>query len=166
MIRPLPWSACGRPEDPERFAREFRPVLLRMFRALTADAALAEGLVQRTLLRALAALPERREGSLRGWVCRVGYREFLHARREARPTAPLDGDAPGPSRLSPDALVLEAAVAALPPDLRDAFVLREVQRLSVREAAEALGAPDGTVKSRLHAAKSALRAALSDTFDA
>ncbi len=141
-------------------------MLMRMFRALTADAALAEDLVQRTLLRALAALPERREGSLKGWVCRVGYREFLHACREARPAAPLDEQAPDPLRLSPDALVLEAAIAALPDDLRDAFVLREVQRLSVREAAGALGIPAGTIKSRLHAAKSALRASLSETFHA
>ena len=166
MIHSFPWGARARPEDPDRFAREFRPILLRMFRAFTADGALAEDLVQRTLLRALTALPDRREGSLRGWVCRIGYREFLHACREARYASPLDEQTPDSLRLSPDALVLEAAIAALSPDLRDAFVLREVQRLSVRETAESLGIPSGTVKSRLHAAKSALRASLSETFHA
>lgn len=53
--------------------------------------------------------------------------------------------------------LLEQALAQLEPDLRSIFLLREFERLSYRELAEALGIPEGTVASRLNRARTELQ---------
>ena len=53
-------------------------------------------------------------------------------------------------------LLLEA-VDRLPHDFREVIVLRELQDLSYREIAEIIGAPEGTVMSRLARARAELR---------
>jgi RNA polymerase sigma-70 factor (ECF subfamily) len=53
------------------------------------------------------------------------------------------------------------ALDLLTPRQRAAFVLVKVEGLKYREAAEALGVPQGTVQSDVHAATLRLRAALS-----
>ncbi len=50
-------------------------------------------------------------------------------------------------------------MAALPPRARDAVVLRFYVGCSVRETAEVLGCPEGTVKTITHRAVARLRAA-------
>ena len=45
--------------------------------------------------------------------------------------------------------LLQAALARLSPELREAVILRDLEELEYREIAEALGVPDGTVKSRI-----------------
>ena len=57
---------------------------------------------------------------------------------------------------------LEAVLGALAPDFREVLVLREIEDLSYREIAEVIGAPVGTVMSRLARARAALRAAWTD----
>jgi RNA polymerase sigma-70 factor (ECF subfamily) len=52
---------------------------------------------------------------------------------------------------------MEAAVETLPPSLRAAFVLRDIQGLSTQEAAEALDITESALKVRLHRARLALR---------
>jgi RNA polymerase sigma-70 factor (ECF subfamily) len=52
---------------------------------------------------------------------------------------------------------LEAAVEALPASYRAVFVLREVEELSTREAAESLEVSEDVVKTRLHRARAMLR---------
>lgn len=49
-----------------------------------------------------------------------------------------------------------ASIAALPPDLRTAIVLREVEGLSYEEIAEAMECPVGTVRSRIFRARAAV----------
>jgi RNA polymerase sigma-70 factor (ECF subfamily) len=53
--------------------------------------------------------------------------------------------------------VMEAAVETLPPSLRAAFILRDIQGLSTQEAAEALDITESALKVRLHRARLALR---------
>jgi RNA polymerase sigma-70 factor (ECF subfamily) len=53
-------------------------------------------------------------------------------------------------------------VLALPDRLREVLVLRYYQDLSEEEMAHVLGVPRGTIKSRLHAAVKALRAAITN----
>jgi RNA polymerase sigma-70 factor (ECF subfamily) len=55
---------------------------------------------------------------------------------------------------------LEAAIQALPAPYRAAYVLRELERMEARDAAEALGIEEGTVKTRVHRARRLLREAL------
>lgn len=54
---------------------------------------------------------------------------------------------------------LWAGIGALPPDLREVFLLYHFQGLKYREIAAACGIPLGTVMSRLHAARRRLHAA-------
>lgn len=98
---------------------------------------------------------------MRNWLLRIAVRECLHWRRDARPTLPLEDALPARS-LDPESLFLRDALADLPAELRDPFLLRHVEGLSTRETADLLGIPEGTVKSRGHAARLRLRAALSD----
>lgn len=57
---------------------------------------------------------------------------------------------------------IEAALAALPPKQRTAFVLKNHQGLSIKEIAATMEAAEGTVKVHLHRAVSSLRASLAD----
>jgi len=52
------------------------------------------------------------------------------------------------------------AVLDLPPDFREAVVLCELEEMSYEEAAQAVGCPIGTIRSRLHRAKALLLAKL------
>jgi RNA polymerase sigma-70 factor, ECF subfamily len=62
--------------------------------------------------------------------------------------------------------LLERAIQRLPEQFRTAFVLREVEGLSVEETAEYLGIPTSTVKTRDHRARNLLRNYLSENIDA
>ena len=57
-----------------------------------------------------------------------------------------------------DAETIRRLVAALPDSFREAIVLREINDLSYRQIANVIGAPIGTVMSRLARARSMLRA--------
>jgi RNA polymerase sigma-70 factor (ECF subfamily) len=58
---------------------------------------------------------------------------------------------------------LAAALATLPPRQRRAVILHYLADMSVREVAALEGVPDGTVKSWLHRARTALAALLDPT---
>lgn len=59
---------------------------------------------------------------------------------------------------------LERGLAALPEEQRSIIVLRDMEDLDYEEISSLLGVPRGTVKSRLHRARSALAAALAPYF--
>jgi len=68
----------------------------------------------------------------------------------------LQDSAPGPEELyAREELgeMLKQRVEELPRDMRTAVVLRDVEGLSTEEAAETLGVPENTLKSRLHRAR-------------
>ena len=58
------------------------------------------------------------------------------------------------------ARLLEGAIGRLPEVFRPAFVLREIEGLSVAETADALALPEATVRTRLHRARLRLQAEL------
>jgi RNA polymerase sigma-70 factor (ECF subfamily) len=70
---------------------------------------------------------------------------------------------PPDARLTNDELgrKIEEALATLGEDQRMAFVLREYEGLDYQSIAQVMGVSEGTVKSRLHRAKEALRSRLS-----
>lgn len=72
-----------------------------------------------------------------------------------------------PARPEPGADDIGRILAVLPSGQREAITLRFVDGMSMKEIAEALGIPEGTVKSRLHQGIAKLRAApgLRDFFD-
>lgn len=105
--------------------------------------------------------------ALRTWIHRLTVNHCLHRlekerRRdaEALPTDLLSGD-PSPveaAERGESRERLATLLARLPIDLRVALVLREIEQLSVREIAETLGIPEGTVLSRLFRARERLSA--------
>ncbi|MCG6498332.1 sigma-70 family RNA polymerase sigma factor [Kitasatospora sp. A2-31] len=136
---------------------------------LTGDRAAAEDAVQETLIRAWRnpeALTEAR-GSVRSWLLTV-ERNLITDRFRARAARPVEvAEVSEQSATVPvqrdhaegvvEALVMTEALEQLSPEHRD--VLRSIyfQQLSVAEAAEQLGVPAGTVKSRAHYALRALK---------
>jgi len=52
--------------------------------------------------------------------------------------------------------ILQAALEKLSPELRETLILRDLEELEYREIAEALGVPEGTVKSRLNRGRAEL----------
>ncbi|GAA4008296.1 sigma-70 family RNA polymerase sigma factor [Allokutzneria multivorans] len=131
----------------------------------------AEDVVQETLVRAWkhAERLERDPDLLRAWLFTVARRIVIDARRSrgARPQevdpAPLDRvQVPDRTEASLAAMVVEEAMSALSQEHRDVLVHTHLQGRSVNEAAELLGIPAGTVKSRVFYALRALRRALDD----
>jgi RNA polymerase sigma-70 factor (ECF subfamily) len=107
----------------------------------------------------------RAEAKFSTWLHRIVVNACLDRvrRARARPTVPLD-DAMGATLADPrDVLderdtsrVVTDALRLLGDDQRAAIVLVDLHGLSVEEAAEVLGVPTGTVKSRCHRGRAAL----------
>ena len=152
-------------EAMDRLVTRHHADVYRFLRGLTRHRQEAEDLAQRTFLRALDRLDSYSgTGSLRNWLFGIAYREFTGWRRR-RLWLPLLADRPAPG--DPfgdlaDAEVLRSAIGRLPEGLRAAFLLHHVEEASVAEVALALALPEGTVKSRLHAARARLRQTLGD----
>ncbi|WP_439679758.1 RNA polymerase sigma factor [Embleya sp. MST-111070] len=114
--------------------------------------------VQETLVvvfRALRSLDEPE--ALYGWVRAIAVREAVRiARRAIRdvPTEWADPPAPGDPQLAAD---IDDVLARLSPEHRAVLVLRDVEGLDEQTAADLLGVPEGTVKSRLHRARAGFR---------
>ena len=70
---------------------------------------------------------------------------------------PLIRDADALLESRSDLRRLDVLIESLPPPLREAIALRELQELDYRQIAEVTGVPIGTVMSRLHRARAALR---------
>jgi RNA polymerase sigma-70 factor (ECF subfamily) len=120
----------------------------------------------------------RGEASLSTWLLRIAANRCLNrirqrAARAAREVMPGDPEGtddlpfqpPGKEEDRPDRMaetretgrILEAAIARLDEDSRMLVLLSDVEGFSYEELAEAAGIPLGTVKSKLHRARMALR---------
>jgi len=147
------------------------PSLLAFALRLTnGDRGRAEDIVQETLLRAWKhpeALDPAR-GEARTWLFTVARRIAIdaHRARAARPVEvgedALAGLPAGADEIerAMRSWVVTDALASLSPAHREALVHTYYAERTVSEAAEVLGVPPGTVKSRVHYALAALRLAL------
>ncbi len=141
----------------------------------------AEDVVQESFLRFFESL-DRFEGrsAIGTWLYRAAHNACIDRLRRQRPTLelaeedPEDDGLPMPTILAdwdnlPEDLQaraefqiqLRAAIAELPPRLRAAFLLRDVEELSTEEAAQVLEIEPGALKVRLHRARLLLRERLS-----
>ena len=146
----------------ERLFALYREPVYRFLRRLLRDAAVAEELTQDTFVRALGA-SYRADGRERAWIFRIARnlaRDQVRsdARRQAGPVVHEPASIPD----RPAAVDLNSAIAGLPDDDREVFLMRELGGLSYAEIAEACGFTPDSVRSRLHRTRVALRAALSD----
>ncbi len=124
----------------------------------------AEDLVQETYVKVLARPRLLRSGADLGYLLRTLRNAFLAGRRTVSAQmvfVPLDEelDAPTADGIAESADLI-AAIAQLPAAYRQALVAVDVAGLSYREAAVALGVPEGTVTSRLARARERVVATL------
>lgn len=126
----------------------------------------AEDATQQALVTIWRQLPGLRDPDrFEAWAYRLlvnaSYAEHRRRRREAPPGSLTDGatdDDPYPSVHDRDQL--ERGFQRLTAEQRAVLVLQHYLDLSHDEMAEVLGIPVGTVRSRLHGARGAMRAAL------
>jgi RNA polymerase sigma-70 factor (ECF subfamily) len=118
-----------------------------------------------------AAATFRGESAVTTWLHRITVNACLDLarRRASRPTTVLTeqtvatvGGNNAPFEASDTATAVVAALRRLPVDQAAAVVIVDVEGFSIREAAEILGAPEGTVKSRCSRARARLAELLSD----
>lgn len=131
------------------------------------DVDLAEDAAQQAIVTIWRELPGLRDpGRFDAWSYRVLVNACYAEARKERRWSPglrlLETDAGGDdATLSvADRDQLERAFRRLPPEQRAVLVLQHYLDRTVSETAEMLGVPVGTVKSRIHHAKRAMRAAL------
>ena len=143
------------------------PGLRRYARALTGDAWAADDLVQDTLERACSKWRLWVVGSdLRAWLFTLMHNLFVNqlrrSSRQAGLAAPLDIDELSEQLAAPDAgqeqmLDLQRCLLRLPQDQRAVLLLVSLEDMSYEETAHIVGAPVGTVMSRLSRARTRLR---------
>lgn len=137
-------------------------------RRLLRDETEAEEVAQDAFLRAWTALPGfRAEASFGTWLHRIVYRraldriDALRARRRhesAAPSWPEEGAGSSPATFDGEERV-RRLVDALPAAQRAAVTLFYFEDRSVQDAAKVLGMHENTLKTHLHRARAALRAA-------
>jgi len=163
--------------DVDAFERVYRLYAGRVYALclrLAADPVIARELTQDTFVRAWEALPRfRADASIPTWLHRIAVNAMLERRRaERRRTARVslaDDEEDGESAIAgvvpaadvATAIDLERAVAALPPGVRRAFVLHDVEGYTHEEIATMTGLAAGTLRAQLHRARQLLMRALS-----
>lgn len=176
-------ASNGDPAAMERLLTRVQEVAWRFSVAVCGHPDDAEDAMQEALLRTYRYSSQIREpGSFRPWLhrtvknaCLMSRRRRVHqparieslelAREGDGAAAPLDPADPGrnPEQIADNARLMERlreALKALPPSHRAIVFLREMQGLSTREVAHAMGISEDNVKTRLSRARRALQAAL------
>jgi len=161
-----------------KYQRRIQRLIGRMVR----DVDLVEDIAQETFIRAYRALHQfRGDAQFYTWLYRIAVNTAKKALMDLKrdPTVSEaawrtldDEDETSRPRNEPTAddtpesvlaakeigAVVNAAMEALPPDLREAVILREIEGLSYEEIAAAMNCPIGTVRSRIFRAREAVSA--------
>jgi len=130
----------------------------------------ADDVVQDAMLRAYRAFDGFRGENIRAWLLTIvrncWRNRAADARRRGHEPLPAEDDrslafeGPDPEEealRASDRRRLDRLIAELPEDFREVLILREMQDMSYREIADAIGAPIGTVMSRLARARGLLK---------
>ncbi|MFI9011310.1 RNA polymerase sigma factor SigE [Actinosynnema sp. NPDC053489] len=156
----------------DEVVREHADRVYRLAYRLTGNQHDAEDLTQETFIRVFRSLASYKPGTFEGWLHRITTNLFLdmarrrsRVRMEALPEESdrIPGDDPTPEEVYADTHLdpeLQAALDELPPEFRAAVVLCDVEGLSYEEIGATLGVKLGTVRSRIHRGRQALRVAL------
>jgi RNA polymerase sigma-70 factor, ECF subfamily len=161
----------------EQLSSTYADRLFMLLLRLLGDRGEAEDVAQEVMLRAWQGISRfQGRSSYFTWLYRIAVNEAnraleKRARRPAGvpigerelqlPTSPAD-DPLRQAEANELRVALGRAIAELPPPLRVAIVLRDVEGLSTQEAAEIAGIGQAAFKSRLHQARLRVRAAIGD----
>ncbi len=161
---------------------KYRRRIERLIGRMVRDAELVEDIAQETFIRAYRALHQfRGDAQFYTWLYRIAVntakKALVDMRRNPvisenalRSGADDDETSYTDNELTTDetpetvlaakeiAATVNAAMEALPEDLRQAVTLREIEGLSYEEIAEVMGCPIGTVRSRIFRAREAISA--------
>jgi RNA polymerase sigma-70 factor (ECF subfamily) len=171
--------AAGDPNAFSTLATRHRDRMWRIALRTLGDPDDAADAVQDAMVSAYrSAAGFRGESAVTTWLHRIVVNACLDLarRRAARPTIPLPDDeatpapapapasspSPSPFEASDTAYAVLAALRQLPIEQAAAVVVVDIEGFSVREAAQILDVPEGTVKSRCARARARLAGLLSD----
>ena len=158
-----------------KYQRRIQRLIGRMVR----DVDLVEDIAQETFIRAYRALAQfRGDAQFYTWLYRIAVntaKKFLMDLKrnptvsensfksdDDDETSPIENELTSPD--TPDAVlaskeiaqIINAALEALPEELRQAITLREIEGFSYEEIADAMNCPIGTVRSRIFRAREAI----------
>jgi RNA polymerase sigma-70 factor (ECF subfamily) len=141
---------------------EFLPKMRVWALALTRNRAAAEDLTQDVATKALVARDCFTPGTnFSAWVHRIMINHFISGVRNRREFTDMDSvpdvAVPAPHEDRTALRELGWALDRLPPDQREALFMIVLQEKSYETAAEATGCAIGTLKSRVHRARTQLR---------
>ncbi len=159
------------PESMRAAIEQHAAAVYRLALSIVRDPALADDVVQETMIKAWRAAPRQGDGTVpRAWMLRVARNAAISMVRSRRDDLYGD-DAPeqvsaltvaraveGRAALSE----LHAALGRLDADARALIVLREIDGLTYDEIAAAMDLPLPTVKTRLFRARQVLKRALEE----
>ena len=126
-------------------------------KSLRGDRAEAEGIVQEAFLKAWEKRDSLRDPkAFRSWIYSIALNTLRQRKRKRRPLAmeeiEVACERPSPEQHVAASEELDRVIAALdrlPDDQREAVLLVRMENMKFREAAEALGVPENTVKTRV-----------------
>ncbi len=155
----------------------YADVVYTMAYRLTGDDEEARDLAQDVLIRLHKGLARYRQGNFEGWLYRTtvnAFRDRLRKRKRLREDVLAEHEPPAmrTGRIVEEAVqqqelfeVVQRSLVKLPPEYREAVVLRDLEGRSYEEIAEILEIPPGTVRSRIHRGREALRQLLESYVD-
>jgi len=165
---------------------KYQHKLVKLVMRYVRNPAEAEDIAQEAFIKAYRALPQfRGDSAFYTWLYRIAINTAENAvvsrdrspieydldRNNTDESYDMQGRMKDPD--TPEGLVLtdeirstvNAAIEALPEDLRTAIVLRELEGLSYEEIAATMDCPVGTVRSRIFRAREAIDRRLREVFE-
>lgn len=135
--------------------------LFRLARTLVGNSSDAEDVLQETLIGAFRGLKGfEARASVKTWLTRILVIQAARFRRRKKVAEPISETQAGTRDQAAGVeakIDVQAALQEISADHRQVIVLRELEKMSYEEIAEVLEVPQGTVESRLHRARTALR---------
>lgn len=177
MESPTQPSSAARPSA-EQVSRELSKPLLSYLSRYVGDPALAEDLLQETLIRIVRGLPNfAGRAALKTWAFSIATHVAADYFRQPARRAKIvdvdeslelpDSDLAVDQRLVIDEMnsCVRQVIDSLPEDHRAALVLHDLEGLTAEQTAEVCGCTVETAKIRIHRARLRLRKALRDRCD-
>jgi RNA polymerase sigma-70 factor (ECF subfamily) len=170
----------------ELLVEKYQRKLARLVSRLVRDPGEVEDVTQEAFIKAYRALPSfRGDSAFYTWLYSIGIntaKNYLVAMGRRAPTSTeveaeeaegFDGGELLREISTPESLLLtkeiagtvNAAIEALPEELRSAIQLRELEGMSYEEIAKLMGCPVGTVRSRIFRAREAIAERLKPLLD-
>ena len=152
----------------EELVGDYSPRLRYYLRKMLRKVDRTEDVLQDVWLEVLRGLPTLADpGAFPAWLYRIARNRACREFRERRPLRPLEdmdlAQETGDDIRLEDAEHIHAALNELASEHREVLVLRFLEGMTYEAIARVTGCPVGTVRSRIHYAKLALRCALERT---